>query len=1160
MKKILLYSMIGVGIIAAGYMLILSPASSSRLEYERFLSEHTFRETLNEQVGESESSVEGDHPDLAMMQDYLLTMDPALKRPTPWVLAEPSIQTARMRDNEKNSVLAPATSLATGTAWTERGPKQVGGITRAFMFDPNDVTRKKVWAGGVSGGLWSNVDITNAISPWVKVDDFWDNLSISCMDADPVNPLIFYVGTGEFEYTVRGGGIWKTVDGGLHWSRISGTENFLEIRDIEVRNESGTSVIYVAVRPGYGDDNPTYSAGLYRSANGGTTWTQVLPFAQGSSTYTNLPTDIEIGPDNTIWVAAAKHYWENNAFSTIYKSSTGLAGSWTAISSFTASNLSFTGRIELAVAPSDANRVYAIVEQDNKVGAILKSTNKGTSWTAMPTPVAADIGIPVDDFSRGQAWYDLILAVSPTDAETCLVGTIDLYRTSNGGTNWAQISKWSNNANMNTLTCSVVHADQHNIVFRPGLSNEAVFTNDGGVFYTNNLSSAATSDVISARNLNYNVTQFYTAALHPTLPDYMLGGAQDNGTPKFTLPGFGTTVDVYGGDGAMCFIDQKDPTFQIVSYVRNVVALSANGGTSFPISLINDGATGLFINKGDYDSNVKALYMSKSSSEIYRVRNVTTTHDLDNVSIDLGSMGTAFRVSPFPATATNLYIGTEAGKLFKVLNAHAASPTITEITGANFPTGSISGITFGATENQIAVSFFNYGVTNIWETRNGGSTWTSREGNLPNMPVRWIEYHPQNFDQLYIATELGVWSTDNVNVASPVWTSTNGGLANVRTDMLRIRKTDGRIMAATFGRGVFTALVPSNLDQTIAFKQLPATKTFGDQSFKIWAESTSKLPITFQSGNTAVATIVDSTVTIVGAGSATITASQAGDGYYSAAPSVQRTLVVSKANQTITFGALAEKDVDDADFNVSATSTSGLAVSFSSSNAAVASVIGNTVSINGPGTAIITATQAGNSNYNSATSVPQNLNVVTRIISLNGDLDFGEVFIGQSPEKTFTITNTGTGQLDISNIVFPEGYTGDTEVVSGNIQVTVTFAPTEEADFAGNIEVVSNATSGINLIPVAGTGILITATEETSMQNEVTVYPNPSMDMVRIQTKSTPPLTVSIVDVGGRQWEQLTIPESENIVQLNISNLTSGIYILKIRTPNGFIRKNLFKL
>ena len=129
------------------------------------------------------------------------------------------------------------------------------------------------------------------------------------------------------------------------------------------------------------------------------------------------------------------------------------------------------------------------------------------------------------------------------------------------------------------------------------------------------------------------------------------------------------------------------------------------------------------------------------------------------------------------------------------------------------------------------------------------------------------------------------------------------------------------------------------------------------------------------SSNAAVATVSGSTVTIVGAGTTTITASQAGNSNYNAAPNVNQTLTVSKTNQTITFGALTSKKVGDPAFNLTATASSGLTVTYTSSNTAVATVSGITVTIVGQGTTSITASQAGNANYNAASNVSQDLEV-----------------------------------------------------------------------------------------------------------------------------------------------------------------------------------------
>ena len=456
------------------------------------------------------------------------------------------------------------------------------------------------------------------------------------------------------------------------------------------------------------------------------------------------------------------------------------------------------------------------------------------------------------------------------------------------------------------------------------------------------------------------------------------------------------------------------------------------------------------------------------------------------------------------------------------------------------------------------MTFSNYGVVSVWETRNGGTTWTNREGNLPNMPVRWAEYHPHNFDQVYLATELGVWTTDNINVTSPVWNSTNGGLANVRTEMLRIRKSDGMIMAATHGRGVFTAIIPSTLSQTITFNAVQGTKTFGDPTFKLSAKSTSGLPITFTSSNTSIVTIADSTVTIVGGGTVQITANQGGNTHFAPAAPVTQTLVVNKATQTITFATMPEKDVDDADFTISVTASSGLPVSLTSNNSNVASVVGNLVVINGAGTAVISATQPGNSNFLPAPVVTQNFTVVTRILDIPASLDFGEVFIGESPAKTFTIKNTGTGPLQITNIIYPSPYKGETKTVAGNIEVTVTFTPSSASSFNGEIVIESNATSGNNRLPVMGSGILITGSEQIK-GSETEVYPNPMGNLLKVRTSGQPPEFVSIIDMSGKEIDIKRMVLKEQVAEFDVSKLAKGVYIIKVPRRDGYITKQINK-
>ena len=175
-----------------------------------------------------------------------------------------------------------------------------------------------------------------------------------------------------------------------------------------------------------------------------------------------------------------------------------------------------------------------------------------------------------------------------------------------------------------------------------------------------------------------------------------------------------------------------------------------------------------------------------------------------------------------------------------------------------------------------------------------------------------------------------------------------------------------------------------NVEQTITFDALSA-KTYGDQPFTLNASSDSNLTISYASSDTNVVTIVGNMVTIIGTGIVTITASQEGDEEYDPAISVSRDLVVNKADQTITFAALSDKTYGDETFTLSASTTSGLSVSYSSSNTEVATVDGNTVTIIGVGTTTITASQSGSSNFNSATSAIQELVVNKAILTIKAN-------------------------------------------------------------------------------------------------------------------------------------------------------------------------------
>ena len=232
------------------------------------------------------------------------------------------------------------------------------------------------------------------------------------------------------------------------------------------------------------------------------------------------------------------------------------------------------------------------------------------------------------------------------------------------------------------------------------------------------------------------------------------------------------------------------------------------------------------------------------------------------------------------------------------------------------------------------------------------------------------------------------YSSSNTAVA----TILNGKIHIVGTGTTTITASqtgDANYEAATSVQQSLTVSASALTPQSITFNALSA-KTYGDAPFTLSATASSGLSVSYSSSNTSVATISGNTVTIIGAGTTDITASQSGDATYAAASSVTQTLTVNKISQTIGFGTLADKTDADIPYAITATSTSGLTVSFSSSNTSVATVSGNIITIVGAGSTTITASQSGDSHYSVATNVQQTL-TVSSTVTLKQSLliDFG---------------------------------------------------------------------------------------------------------------------------------------------------------------------------
>ena len=743
---------------------------------------------------EDEEKLEMDGMQKAMRQEFFMTRDPALNI----VPKERLLVAMRFMNNAR-------TTQITDLTWTERGPNNIGGRSRAILIDKRDPTGNTVFAASVSGGIFKTTNFMSASANWTVVDDHMANLAVTVLVQDRNNLNTMYAGTGEGWFNVdavRGAGIFKSTDGGTTWSQLSSTAQFEYVQDIVIDNNGN---VYASLR-----NLASTNRGVMRSANGGTTWLQVLGVPLTDLAYTTgRAADLEVASNGDIY-ATLGIFTRTMVLKSDFAShgaSTGTAGTWTDI---TPPHSATTFRGEIAVAPSNPQKLYLMMQDSatDKVLTFYTSNNGGTSWTS--TAVAS--GSPLDDAlnngGSSQTWYDLISAVDSTNANIVVVGGIELAKSTDGGATWTAIS--------NSTT---VHVDQHALVFFN--SSNLLVGNDGGIYHTSTLTNA--SPVFSQKNNGFNATQFYGCDFHPTDDNYFLAGAQDNNTQQFTSPGINSTTAVVGGDGTIPHISQTNGQLQIAASTNNTYYRSTNGGATFTSlgGIINNGR-GQFVNPTDFDDNLNTLYAGDDIGKYYCITglNSTPASSVKTISQMGDRAMTAVKVDPVAANTIWMAASTVDGSasaiqplVLKIANASTATPAVSLTTTITAGVGAyISSIDVDPSNvNNVLVTISNFGLPSVWESTNGGTSFTNIEGNLPDMPVLWGLFAPPGAQLsgatgggIILGTDLGVWTTSSVNGAATQWVPNNNGLANVPVYMVKYRPGNTSLVAATHGRGLFT--------------------------------------------------------------------------------------------------------------------------------------------------------------------------------------------------------------------------------------------------------------------------------------------------------------------------------------------------------------------
>ncbi|MDP5094137.1 MAG: T9SS type A sorting domain-containing protein [Polaribacter sp.] len=762
----------------------------------------------------------------------------------------------------ENALIAKENALIfqskTSSTFISRGPSNLGGRTRAFAQDITDASGNTFLAGGVSGGMFRT---TNGGASWVKVspNDEIHNVTAIAQDPRPGFQNIWYYGTGEWSgnsaslaSTYIGYGIWKSTNNGVTWNQIPeivNNNNFVSF------DSYLDFIIDLQVHPSTGHLFIGSAGAIYRFD--GTNVNEELSISGGNTGWT----DLVITTTGIVYAAIQG----NRTNGGVWTSPTGNR-SWTQIAlNGTPTDWNAVGRITLAIAPSNENLVYALYNNGKnnnpptspQLEADLWRYNATNStWTNYSTKLPDEDGATKnssgnDPFSI-QGGYDLVISVKPDNENFVVIGGTNIYKINNITTDAMferRIGGYKNNEGYSLYDAGFVnhHPDIHALLFDKNNPKILYSGTDGGVHKTEDVTQSSVAWI--NLNNNYQTYQYYHVnMLNESGSDFIIGGAQDNGTTvggisaslsdPFVTPisDLTTMRDYFGGDGASVAVTKSDATNYIIyastqngsMYRGNKEFLTANITPRIPNT--EDNYPSKFVTYFHMDPDNPATIYYASREKLLRTTNapaVTRT-----TWTDLGSLNLSERISAFETTrgtynpaSSFLLIGGEKGSIFKindpqnVANINAAIDITPQGLAEVNIDGSggqyVSDIAIHPTNNDIVmVTYSNYNVKSIFLTTNATSatpTWIEVERNLNVHSIRSAAITVSNGQVRYfIGTARGLYSSTNPTTQDWILEAPNTiGLAVVSG--LVYRPSDNKLLVGTHGNGMYETTVTGTL-------------------------------------------------------------------------------------------------------------------------------------------------------------------------------------------------------------------------------------------------------------------------------------------------------------------------------------------------------------
>jgi photosystem II stability/assembly factor-like uncharacterized protein len=990
----------------------------------------------------------------------------------------------------------PNAKSPTSANWTSMGPSLseggYAGVGRLNCVEFHPTDNSVFWVGAPSGGIWVT---TNAGNSWTCLND--DNNVLGASDIvvppDYVTSQTIYIATGDRGASDNNSiGVVKSTDGGQTWNETGLTFAINEGRKTPrlLMDPNNYQVLIAAT-----------TAGVYKTTDGGDTWDKIssLSFV-----------DMEYKPEYFYTLYGST--WNGG----IYKSTDG-GQNWT-------QTLTTSGRrTEIAVTPANPAVVYALITAaSNGLYGVYKSTDSGQTFqqVAGSYPNMLDWGNGGD--SGGQGWYDLCIAASPVNADIVLIGGINTWRSTNGGTVWNKVSHWFDGAGY-----PATHADKHMLKFR---NNGDLFeANDGGI-YISTTEGTEWNDITNGMI----ISQMYKLGVSQTEVNSVITGLQDNGTKYLNNT---TWNDVIGGDGMECLIDYTNAQIQYGALYYGDIRRTTNRWSSLQ-QIKPSGA-------GDGDWITPYIIHPTTPTTLYAgYADVWKTTNRGTNWTKISTLNVSNKIKAIAISKSNpkiLYI-TNHNNIWKTENEGGDWINVTGTLPST--TANIREICIKANDpNTVWVALSGYNNHCVYQTTNGGDTWVNISAGFPPLPTYSIVQNIQisSEDHLYAGSELGIYFKKGFDN----WIPYNTGLPNVKIGEIEIYYDDNdpsnsKLRAATYGRGLWeTPVFYSAGPMTYTTSTATQPETNG---VKIGSKNAVILRMEIETtGMTSPLNI------------AKLTISMAGTTDINDIDNVKIFSTGSNPefNTNKEFGVSMLPATGNLEFSDNIFLNSGKNYFWLTCNISETATIGNTIN------ATFISSEIEYQIYYPTVSNPGDGRPIIglpQIITSVSEINFDNVKIGEHKvieydlsglnlpsyisiftSGNFTVSKNSTSGFTTNMNYIPEGDIVETKIYAR-------FSPTAEKEYNSQIRHTSLEAENLN-IAVSGFGNTVGFTD-TFDPEAITVYPNPSNSIFNIYNPNQTILKYTVTDYKGRLLEENTV-NSGSINVVDLTNYVTGIYFVQ---------------